>query len=272
MDQAEVGGLRIAYTRAGSGPPVVLAHGFVGDGLSTWSEQIEALCDDFTVVAWDAPGSGRSSDPPDWFRIADYADCLVGLLESLRLPRAHLVGLSFGGILALSVAGRHAAVPRSLGLVSAYAGWRGSLPAEEVEARLRTCLQLSELPPEDFARAMVPSMFSADAAETAVTGFAASVRRFSPAGFRAMALASAEADLRPVLPHVSVPALLVYGDQDVRAPLDVAERLRSAIRSSRLVVLRGVGHVSPVEDPAAVSRELGEFLRSVEAGEGDPGR
>ena len=272
MDQAEVGGLRIAYNRAGSGPPVALAHGFVGDGLSTWSEQIEALSDDFTVVAWDAPGAGRSSDPPEWFRIADYADCLVGLLASLGLPRAHLVGLSFGGIVTLSVAERHAEVPRSLGLVSAYAGWRGSLPAEEVEARLRTCLRLSELPPQDFARALVPSMFSADAAETAVAGFAASVRRFSPAGFRAMALASAEADLRHVLPHVGVPALLVYGDQDVRAPLDVAERIRSAIPSSRLVVLPGVGHVSSVEAPAMVSRELGAFLRAVENEVGDTGR
>jgi pimeloyl-ACP methyl ester carboxylesterase len=52
----DVGGLAIAYERAGSGPPLVLAHGFVGDGPSTWGSQIDALADEFTVVAWDAPG------------------------------------------------------------------------------------------------------------------------------------------------------------------------------------------------------------------------
>ena len=56
----EVGGLRIAFERAGTGPAVVLAHGFVGDARSTWGGQIDALSDEFTVIAWDAPGpAGR---------------------------------------------------------------------------------------------------------------------------------------------------------------------------------------------------------------------
>ena len=65
MDIVEVDGLHIAYERAGSGPSLVLLHGYVGDGPTTWRRQIEALCDDFTVVAWDAPRVGRSSDPPE---------------------------------------------------------------------------------------------------------------------------------------------------------------------------------------------------------------
>ena len=266
MERVEVEGLRIAYEREGSGPPVALLNGFVGDGLSTWGKQIEALSAEFTVVAWDAPGSGRSSGQPDSFRAADYADCLVAFLRALGFWRAHLVGLSFGGIVALAVVERHPRVPRSLGLLGAYAGWRGSLPRHEVDARLARCLELSELPAEHFAGEMVPSMFSADAPASVVEEFAASVRRLSPAGFRTMARASADADLRHVLPAVSVPTLLVHGDQDVRAPMEVAEGLRSAIPSARLVVLPGVGHVCSVESPDAVSRELGDFLRSVEAG------
>ena len=65
MDIIEVEGLHIAYERAGAGPSLVLLHGYVGDGPTTWRRQIEALSDDFTVVAWDAPGAGRSSDPPE---------------------------------------------------------------------------------------------------------------------------------------------------------------------------------------------------------------
>ena len=61
MDEVEVAGLRIAYHRVGHGPPLVLVHGFVGDGRSTWGHQLEALSDDFTVVAWDGPGTGGSA-------------------------------------------------------------------------------------------------------------------------------------------------------------------------------------------------------------------
>ena len=57
----EVGGLTIAFERAGTGPVLVLAHGFVGDARSTWGSQIEALSDEFTVIAWDAPGAGGST-------------------------------------------------------------------------------------------------------------------------------------------------------------------------------------------------------------------
>ncbi|MET1059526.1 MAG: alpha/beta hydrolase [Nocardioides sp.] len=269
MERVDVEGLRIAYERAGSGPPVALVHGFVGDGLSTWGDQIEALSPEFTVLAWDAPGAGGSSGPPPGFRAGEYADCLVAFLRALGFVHAHLVGLSFGGIVTLAVAERHPEVPRSLGLLGAYAGWRGSLPHQEVDARLAQCLELSELPAEDFARAMVPSMFSANAGAAAVAGFATSVRRLDPAGFRTMARASAESDLRHVLPGISVPTLLVYGDQDVRAPLYVAEALRSAIPAARLVVLPGVGHVSCVEAPGAVNRALGTFLRSLETDHGD---
>jgi pimeloyl-ACP methyl ester carboxylesterase len=262
MDQVDVGGLRIAYERAGAGPAVALAHGFVGDGLSTWARQIDALSEDFTVIAWDAPGSGHSSEPPGYFRAADYADCWASLLRVLGFPQAHLVGLSFGGIVALSLLERKPDVPISLALVSAYAGWRGSLSAADVETRLRNCLRVSELAPEEFARAMVPSMFSSAAAESAVEGFAASVRHFSPVGFRTMARASADADLRHLLPDIRVPTLLLYGDRDERAPLQVAEGIQSAIPSCRLVVLPRVGHLCPVEAPEEVNRALVDFLRS----------
>jgi pimeloyl-ACP methyl ester carboxylesterase len=261
-DEVEVDGLRIAYERAGSGDPLVLVHGFVGDGRSTWSEQIAALSDEFTVVAWDGPGAGRSSDPPEAFRLPDYADCLAGFLGVLGLSRPHLVGLSFGGALLLELFRRHPTVPRTLVLASAYAGWAGSLSPDAVDQRLRDCLRWSELPPEEFMRVMLPSMFSQAPPESAVEGFSAVLRAFNPAGFRVMAHSSAEADLRDVLADIDVPTLLLYGDADVRAPQGVADALHSAIPGSQLVVMPGVGHVSSVEAPERFSRELRQFIRS----------
>jgi pimeloyl-ACP methyl ester carboxylesterase len=112
METIEVDGLRIAFERAGTGPALVLLHGFVGDGSSTWRNQVESLCDRFTVVAWDAPGAGGSSDPPETLGMAGYADVLARFVTSLDLEHPHVCGLSFGGALALELARRH---PKSLG-------------------------------------------------------------------------------------------------------------------------------------------------------------
>ena len=261
MEQVEIEGLRIAYERAGSGPPLLLLHGYVGDGRTTWRRQIEALADQFTAVAWDAPGVGGSSDPPESFGMAGYADCLAGFIDGLGLGRPHVAGLSFGGALALALHRRHPAIPHTLVLASAYAGWGGSLPREVSAQRLQQALDLADLSPDQFVNALLPTMFSRSMPSDVVDEFGATMLEFHPAGFRAMARALAE-DLRDVPAHVSVPTLLVCGDTDVRAPLNVAEDLHAAIAGSRLVVLPGVGHLCNMEAPEAFNREVRSFLEN----------
>jgi pimeloyl-ACP methyl ester carboxylesterase len=261
VEEVDVAGLRIAYERAGDGPPLVLLHGYVGDGVTTWRPQLEGLSDEFTMVAWDAPGAGRSSDPPESFGMAGYVDCLAAFVVELGLERPHVVGLSFGGSLALAFSRRHPAIPRTLVLASAYAGWAGSLPADLAGQRLRQALELSELSREQFVDTLLPTMFSASTPPEVVDAFGATLREFHPAGFRAQARAAAE-DLRDVLPDIETPTLLVYGDNDVRAPRNVGEDLHAAISDSRLVFLSGVGHVCNIEAPEKFNREVRKFLRS----------
>jgi pimeloyl-ACP methyl ester carboxylesterase len=265
MHQLDVQGLRIAYERAGDGPPVVLLHGYVGDALGTWHRQIEDLSAGFTVVAWDGPGAGHSSDPPESFRLADFADCLAEFVNDLGLAKPHVVGLSFGGGLALEFYRRHPNSQASLVLAGAYAGWAGSLPPEIVEERLQQVLELSDLPPDRFVQAVLPTMFSASVSEQTVQDFSANVSDFHPAGLRVMARSFAEADIRDVLPRIDVPTLLLHGDQDMRAPVQVAEELHASIPSSKLVIMPGVGHVSSVEAPELFTAEVRSFLGSVEA-------
>jgi pimeloyl-ACP methyl ester carboxylesterase len=264
METVEVDGLRVAYERTGHGPPMVLLHGYVGDGRALWRRQLEELSDQFTVVAWDAPGAGGSSDPPESFGLAGYADCLASFAARLGLERPHVVGLSLGGAIALELYRRHPGVPGTLVLASAYAGWGGSLPAEEAEWRLRQALALAELSGEELVATLLPTMFTPGTAPEAVQAFGASMLAFHPAGFRAMARASAE-NVREVLGRIEVPTLLVYGDQDVRAPMAVAEDLHAAIPGSTLVVLPGVGHVCNLEAPEAFNQAVRGFLDGLEA-------
>jgi pimeloyl-ACP methyl ester carboxylesterase len=263
VDVVEVDGLRIGYERIGNGPPLVLLHGYVGDGPTTWRPQLEALSDDFTVIAWDAPGAGSSADPPESFGMAGYVDCLAGFIDALALKRPHVAGLSFGGALAIEFCRRHPAVPATLVLAAAYAGWRGSLPAEIAEQRLQQALVLADLSAKEFTDALLPTMFSDATPQKSVDEFGATLRSFHPAGFRAMARASAE-DLRGALPDIAVPTLLVCGDEDVRAPLAVAEHLHAAISGSALVVLPGVGHLCNIEAPDAFNQAVRDFLRDTQ--------
>ena len=104
-------------------------------------------------------------------------------------------------------------------------------------------------------------MLSESASAEAVDKLAAIMSEFHPAGFRTMARALAEANVRDVLPRVDVPTLLLYGDKDVRAPLTVAEDLLTAIPSSALVVMEGIGHMSNVEAPERFTAEVRAFLQ-----------
>ncbi len=110
-----------------------------------WRPQLAALADEFTVVAWDEPGAGRSSNVPADFGLADYANCLAALIEALSLGPAHVAGISWGGAVAQELYGLHSERVATLILAGSYAGWKGSLPEEEVRARVdATCHALME--------------------------------------------------------------------------------------------------------------------------------
>ena len=249
MDNVEVNGLRVAYRRAGSGPALVFVHGGLGDSRD-WRRQLEGLGDEFTVLAWDAPGCGGSYDPPESFRLPEYADCLAGFLAVLGLERPHVCGLSWGGGLALELYRRHPGVPRSLVLASAYAGWAGSLPPEVVRERVERALREAELPPEQWVRGYLPGLFTASAPPELLEEATAIMLDVRPAGMRAMLRGFAEADLRDVLGGIQVPTLLLYGDADRRSPPEaVAAELHRRIPGSRLAVLPGVRHATNMEAP-----------------------
>jgi pimeloyl-ACP methyl ester carboxylesterase len=97
LTRAEVNGYSVAYQDTGEGPPLVLLHGFLCDSRC-WRRQLEDLSDSFRVVAWDAPGAGSSSDPPDPFTITDWAHCLAQFLDVIGIERAQVLGLSWGGV------------------------------------------------------------------------------------------------------------------------------------------------------------------------------
>jgi pimeloyl-ACP methyl ester carboxylesterase len=266
MPEGLVDGVRIAYSVHGAGPPLVLLHGGMDDRRS-WRWQLDGLAEEFQVLAWDAPGCGQSSEPPQSWRMPDYADCLAAWLGVVGVAQPHVLGLSFGSSLALELYRRHPQVPASLILASAYAGWAGSLPPEEVEARLESVLAAADLPPEAFLHGwpgLLTSAASAELVDELTAIWAANAGTVHPAGYRAMAHSMAEADLRDVLPRIEVPTLLLYGERDERSPLRVATELQARIPAAKLVVIPSVGHLSNAEAPEAFNACVREFLQSLD--------
>ena len=152
-------GLDVAYDRAGSGPPLVLVHGAAGDARE-WRPQIAGLSDDFTVIAWDEPGAGRSSDVPADFGLAGYATALAGLVETLGAP-AHVCGLSWGGTVTLELYRRRPELVATLVLADTYAGWKGSLPEHELRARVAGVERMLAAPAETF-HPTFPGLFAGE--------------------------------------------------------------------------------------------------------------
>lgn len=262
MEHVDVDGIRIAYTRAGTGPPLVLLHGAPCDSR-TWQWMLPDLARDHTVIAWDAPGFGESSDIDDNWRAPQFADALAAFIAALGLEGPHLVGHSFGTMVALALFQRHPASPASLVLVGGYAGWAGSLPPDEVARRLEMFVDMAELG-DAFDPRSYPGLFT-DLIPADRDAVLAKMMRenMRPATVRAAGYIGAETDLRPVLATIDVPTLLLHGESDARSPLANAEALHVAIPTSQLVVLPNLGHACVVEDPDACAAEIRRFVKTV---------
>jgi pimeloyl-ACP methyl ester carboxylesterase len=145
-------------------------------------------------------------------------------------------------------------------LVDTYAGWKGSLPEEEVRARVAGALQMLAVPADEFDPT-IPGLFAGDPPARfapLLNEIAAGVR---PTTFRRQLLLMADTDQRDLLPRIAASTLLIWGEADVRSPLSVAHHLEAAIPNARLVVIPGAGHVSNLERPEQFNKAVRMFCR-----------
>ena len=230
-----------------------------------WQPQLASLANEFTVVAWDEPGAGRSSDVPANFGLPDYASCLAALIEAIGLGPAHVAGLSWGGTVVLELYRHHPELVATLILIDTYAGWKGSLPEEEVRARLEGVRQLLAVP-DDHLDPTLPGWFAGDPPAEFVPLLAEMAADVRPESLRHQLLLMAEADQRDLLPRITVATLLIWGEQDVRSPLNIARQFEHAIPATTLVVIPDCGHVSNLEQPVRINEAVREFCRAHKPG------
>ena len=262
MPEIEVGGERIHYEERGRGLPVVLVHGFPLD-CRIWEAQVAGLSDRHRVIAPDLRGFGRSRSSRA-FSLGQMADDLHGLLEKLGALPAVLGGLSMGGYVALEYVVRYPAGLKGLMLIDTKAE---ADTAEGKAGRDKMIESVRKGGAKAVADAMEPKMLAPGAAQGRPE-VARKLREImesqSPKTIEhALAAMRDRTDHRDKLASIAVPTLIVVGDQDAITPPAVAEGMNREIPKSKLVVVKGAGHLTSMEQPEQVTRAMAEFLSQI---------
>ncbi|MBW7836061.1 MAG: alpha/beta fold hydrolase [Sphingomonadales bacterium] len=254
------GGLRLAYERAGSGPFLIFLHGIGGNRLN-WQDQVNEFSGRFTTIAWDARGYGDSDDPKTPLEFSQFAEDLRNLLDHLGAKKAHLVGLSMGGMIVQDFYGRHPERVLTLTLVNTSSGFHVLSKAEQSEFLDKRLKPLEAgLTLKQIAPPMADVLLAAKATAEARHKILQSLEALRAEPYKMTLRAILTTDFRSVLPKIKVPTLIIVGDEDRVLPPRESESLARLIPHSDLVVLKGVGHLSNIEAPEVFNAKLEEFL------------
>jgi len=262
VQTARIAGADRAWRAAGAGTPLVLLHG-IGSGSGSWLPQLEALSDRFRVIAWDAPGYGRSDRLPEqWPTAADYAAALAALLDALAPGRVLLVGQSLGAMMATAFAAARPERLHGLVLISPAGGYGRADPAERERRLAARLAAMDESGPAGLAERRSANLLSSEAGPEALELVRFNMALLHPDGHaqaaRLLALGCLEADAA----RYAGPALVACGSADRVTPEQDCRRIAGAFVRGDYLTLPGAGHASNVEHPEPVNRMLVEFART----------
>ena len=251
-------GYSIGYSEAGDGEatPIVFLHG-VGSDKSVWRPQLDHFGRARRAIAFDYPGYGDSDPAPEGTTRDDYAAAILSALRDLGVERAHICGLSLGGVVAIAL---HAAAPgacASLILADTFA----------VHPEGRAIYDRS-IAASDNLRAMAEARVDILLAQPANPAVRSSVvetmGRIDPAAYRIGAEAVWLADQRGRAQDIRMPTLVVVGDGDLVTPPELSNELVDLIPDARMQVIAGAGHLGNIERPGEFNRIIEEFICDVD--------
>ncbi len=235
-------------------PPLLLLHS-LGTSLHVWDAQAEALSASFRVIRPDLRGHGLTTVTKGPYNIAQLAQDVLAMLDALDVGQAHVAGLSIGGLVAQSLAAQAAHRVASLILcdtamvIPPPEGWH-------TRAALVRANGMQAVAEPVMARWVTAGYLGTPQA----AGLRAMLLRTDPEGYAGAAEAIAAEDLSASSAKLTIPTLILVGDQDLATPLTSAEAMHQAIAGSTLIVLKDAAHIPTVETPDAVTSAMRSFL------------
>jgi len=258
---------RIALQCQGEGAALVFLHG-IGGNRHNWLAQQRELGAHYRTVAWDARGYGDSDDYDGPLAFADFSADLLRVLDHLGVERAHLVGLSMGGRIALDFWGRHPSRVASLVLADTSGGMPDS---PDKQARIEQVLNERRRPllqgasPRDLAPVLARTLLSPHAPPDARAQAEASLAALRTGSYLKTLDEVTRYDRFPPFESIGVPTLVINGEYDSIAPPDFGRQVAARIPGGRFALIERAGHLSNIEQPAAFNALLRDFLQQVDA-------
>jgi 3-oxoadipate enol-lactonase len=263
MPTAEVSGLTLNYQdTGGDGTPVLVLHAFPLDS-QMWDPQVDSLGERYRMIAPDLKGFGGSDAPddPSAYSMDSYADEVRGLLDSLGLSKIVLTGVSMGGYVSLAIWRRHPEVVGALVLADTRAD---ADPPEGVERRTAQQEQVRKEGIPALVEALPQGLLGRTTWEKkpdVVARVRSLMERNPPSGWiGALEAMKTRPDSTSALTSISVPTLVIVGEEDGITPPESSRKMHEHIGGSRLVVIPEAGHLSNLEAPDAFTGALAEFL------------
>lgn len=260
MTFARINQCLLHYRLAGpEGAPALVFANSLGTDACIWDGVIEVLSRSYRCLSYDKRGHGLSDAPEGDYRLEDHVADLVGLLDHASIGKAVVIGVSIGGIIAEGLALQ--APERVAGLVLCCTAPRMG-DAAMWAARIETARSKGLLP---MADPVMERWFSPDfrtQRPDELAGWRNLFLRTDPQGYANSCATLRDTDLSAAIPAITAPTLIVAGDADLAAPLDLV-RNGLAIPGSRLEVMPGVGHIPSIEQPDRLSGLIQDFLKEV---------
>lgn len=268
MPIAKVGDINMEYYVEGSGPPLLMIMGFSGQA-SSWSERfLELLRPHFQIVRFSNRGTGLSDRPQVQYSVQMMADDTAGLMRELGIGRAHVLGISMGGMIAQELVLSRPERVQGLVLGCTTPGWsHGVQPSQEIMALM---MPAPGLPLEEQFRkawpAIVTPEFVEDQREFLEEMLRIGLENMTTVDTLARQAMSIQAfDTYERLPRIGAPTLIIHGDKDQLIRPQNGDILRERIPGSALRILAGAAHMFFWEKPTESAEAIVEFLSSVPA-------
>lgn len=262
MPKIKVGDLNIYYEIHGAGEPLLLIQGLAGRGEG-FNHQLPAFAPHFQTISFDNRGVGETDQPLSPYSMAQMADDAAGLLKALNLPRAHVFGISMGGMIAQELALRHPQRITRLALGCTHSGIKNCTPSPKwVTEIFRGAKGWTR---EQYVRASLPVNFAQKTRDTDPALVEEVVQRMTnnrqqPHAFMLQVAAIYGFDTFDRLPEIKIPTLVLTGKEDVLIPPDNSAVLARRIPGAKLIEYADAGHLFFVEKAGAVNERLIEFF------------
>lgn len=237
---ANIEGIDINYIIEGKGKNVLVLHGW-GANIDTILPIVNILKEDFKVFAMDLPGFGKSQIPKEVFDSKDYARIVKGFIDKMKIDKVTLIGHSFGGKISILLGAYYPELIEKIVLIDSA----GLIPKRTLKYYLKVYSF-------KVLRSIYKSIFfwqdNKNKMERFYKRFGSTDYKNADGIMRRILVKVVNENLRPMLKNIQCPTLLIWGDEDKDTPLYMGKIMENEIDDSGLVVLKGAGHYSYLDD------------------------